>query len=605
MAAPGPAIGEVIGAYRVLAQLGHGGMGVVYLAEDTRLGRKVALKALARDYAGDPTRRKRFLNEARAAAALSHPAVAAVYELEEHGEDIYIIFEYVEGQNLRALVGSTPPPQLLAIAVQVAGAMEAAHAKGIVHRDLKPENVMLTPAGDVKVLDFGLARFDSGVLGGQSETQSFGLTQAGTVMGTVGYMSPEQLEGKPTDFRSDLFSFGVLLYELATGTHPFAGDTPASTIANVMTQEPPPLSTANPLHPPELERIVKKCLRKARDDRYQSTRDLLVDLKQLKRDSDEHPTVTASSTPPAAMAAPTSLASSLSVRRWWYARMILGAAMAPVNVALAWIMKDWVPPNMGSAMFFGIVGCTVLVISLRVYLLTFALYYPDDLRRQVELTAIWIGIGNGFTSLMLLLLVSKSSEQHLGFGAVAAAIAIAGLVVTVAFEPAMLRRTFPGIEPLQMGGGTEANCAALQLLFAFLLASPLVDFALSSKSPTEFLAPVAAWPAAGRWLAAVVAVIAYGGGTAAIVWGAEARHGGPAPARTFRRRFPQFFLADLAAITVWTTWLALVHPPPRPLYFLLLFLVWLPFYQLKLARAVPGSGVAEPSDSGRTNSRRP
>ena len=595
MATPGPAIGDVVGAYRVLSQLGQGGMGIVYLAEDTRLGRKVALKALARDYAGDLTRRKRFLNEARAAAALSHPAVAAVYELEERGEDIFIIFEYVEGQNLRAKVGTTALAQLLEIAVQVAGAMEAAHGKGIVHRDLKPENVMVTPGGDVKVLDFGLARFDSGVFG-EASTQSYGLTQAGTVMGTVGYMSPEQLEGKPTDFRSDLFSFGVMLYELATGTHPFAGETPASTIANVMTQEPPPLTAANALHPPELERIVKKCLRKSRDDRYQSTRDLLVDLKQLKRDSDEHPTATVTAVPaPPTSPASSAFAQSPSVRRWWYARMIMGAVMAPVNLALAWIMKEWVPPNMGSALLFGVLGCTVVVVSLRVYLVSFALLYPADLRKQVELTAMWIGIGNGFVSLMLLLLVSRIAEQHLGFGAVAAAIAIAGLVVTVAFEPAMLRRAFPGIEPTQLGGGSEANCAALQLLFAFLLASPLVDLALSSKGLAEYFAPVYALPALGRWIAGTVAAIAYTGGTAAIIWGAEAWHGGPAPARTFRRWFPLFLLADLATIAVWTTWLALVHPPPRPIYFLLLFLLWLPFYQLKLARVVPGSDVVAPA----------
>lgn len=300
MATPGPAVGELIGAYRVLRKLGEGGMGVVYLAEDIRLGRQVALKTLAREYADDPERRKRFLNEARAVAALNHAGVAAVYELEERGDQVCIIFEYVEGMTLRSLLqrqGSLPLQDLLEIATQVAGALEAAHAKGIVHRDLKPENVMRRPGGDVKVLDFGLARMDSGVLGGiSSTTQSYGLTKAGTVMGTVGYMSPEQLEGKPTDFRSDIFAFGVLLYELATGTHPFAGETPASTIANVLTHEPPPLTAANALHPGELDRIVKKCLRKSRDDRYQSTRELLVDLKNLKADSGPSPVRTA---PPA------------------------------------------------------------------------------------------------------------------------------------------------------------------------------------------------------------------------------------------------------------------------------------------------------------------
>jgi eukaryotic-like serine/threonine-protein kinase len=264
-------------------------MGVVYLAEDMRLGRPVALKTLAREYAENPERRKRFFNEARAAAALNHVGIASVYELGEHGEDVFIIFEYVEGVTLRALLQAGTPrlDELLDITVQIAAALEAAHAKGIVHRDLKPENVIRRPTGEVKVLDFGLARTESGVIGPNSTTQSYGLTQVGTVMGTVGYMSPEQLEGKPTDFRSDIFSFGVMLYELATGTHPFAGETPVSTIANVMTREPPPLTSANTPHPPELERIVRKCLRKSRDDRYQSTRDLVVDLKDLRHHGSE------------------------------------------------------------------------------------------------------------------------------------------------------------------------------------------------------------------------------------------------------------------------------------------------------------------------------
>ena len=420
-------------------------MGVVYLAEDTRLGRQVAIKALAREYGDDPERRKRFLNEARAAAALTHASIAAVFQLEERGADVFIIFEYVEGITLRALLQAerVKLDELLAIAVQVASALEAAHARGIVHRDLKPENVMRRPDGEVKVLDFGLARIDPGVFGGASTTQSYGLTQAGTVMGTVGYMSPEQLEGKPTDFRSDIFSFGVILYELATGAHPFAGETPASTIARVMTQEPPPLNAADALHPPELERIVRKCLRKSRADRYQSTRDLLVDLKQLKRDSGERLTAGTGTTP-----APTTASAALprgfsSPRGWLKGRIIAGAVMAPTNIAFAWFMKDWIVQPFGTVLFFSVVVCMAITVALRFLALNLLLWHPEELGQAVAKTAPWTTLLNVAASVMLLIMAAQGYKQHPGLAAFVTFTAIGAVFLTLAVEPMMLRRAFP------------------------------------------------------------------------------------------------------------------------------------------------------------------
>ncbi len=583
-------IGALLGDYRILAKLGEGGMGVVYLAEDVRLGRQVALKTLSPEFARDPERRKRFLTEARAAAALSHPSVAAVYELEERGDDVFIIFEYVEGRTLRTLVTThgVPLSQLLKIATQVASALEAAHAKGIVHRDLKPENVMLGSSGEVKVLDFGLARFDSGVFGGGSTTQSFGLTQAGTVMGTVGYMSPEQLEGKPTDFRSDVFSFGVLLYELASGTHPFAGETPASTIANVMAQEPPPLTATNALHPQELERIVRKCMRKSRDERYQSTRELLVDLKNLKRDSGEARVVTPSTT----VAQPAM--SQAAALRWWRIHSIVFALYCPVLVWFAWLMKDWTPEPMGLTLFFGVTAALTLAGTLRLLHLNFALWNPEALAQQVRRTAPWLMLANAMALLMLMGMAGNIYVQHTGLAAIVTAMCLAGLLTVLVFEPAMVRSAFPEAAVFTPGPLAPAkHVAGIQWVYLLLLASPVVNFALGSKSIEALTVQIGGWPLAGRMAAVALVLVAYGGAIFAAAWSGDAWQGKPEAMRTLRRYFPLFVALDYAAIMLWAGWLALGKSTPRPLYLLVFLFAYLPFHQLKLAREMPGSDVAE------------
>src|SRR5215469_12995343 len=280
-----PHVGQVLGHYRLLERLGEGGMGVVWRAEDTRLQREVALKFLLADAAHDSTRRKRFEQEARAAAVLSHPGIATVHELARADDQIFIVFEYVPGTTLRSsiVLGGMSTEELLDIGAEIADALAAAHAAGVVHRDLKPENVMRMPSGRCKVLDFGLARLSTSPTP-EGETRS-NLTTAGMVLGTVGYMAPEQLEGKPVDFRADIFAFGTLLYELATGVHPFHGSSSAATIVSIVKEEARPLTERNRSQPAELDRIIRTCLRKDREERYQSTLDLLVDLRSLKRES--------------------------------------------------------------------------------------------------------------------------------------------------------------------------------------------------------------------------------------------------------------------------------------------------------------------------------
>jgi two-component system LytT family response regulator len=277
--------GSNIAHYRVVSRLGEGGMGAVYLADDTRLGRRVALKVLPASLASDPERTNRFVQEARLASSLTHPNVAYIYEIGEEGKDgglRFIAMEYVEGEPLSVRVGRGPLPlsELLSIGAQVADALDDAHSKGIVHRDIKSSNLMITPRGYVKVLDFGLAKLERPT---RDETQL--ITNAGTVLGTVAYMSPEQALGRDLDHRTDLFSLGVVLYEMAAARLPFSGATASETMARILNSQPAALARYNYDIPEGLDRVVRKCLEKDRERRYQTARELLVDLKNLERDS--------------------------------------------------------------------------------------------------------------------------------------------------------------------------------------------------------------------------------------------------------------------------------------------------------------------------------
>jgi len=279
------------GDYERLARLGAGGMGVVYKARDTRLQRFVALKFLPDEFARDPQALARFRREAQMASALNHPNICTIYDIAERDGQCFIVMELLEGHTLQAGIGGRPLPleTFLNLALQITDALEAAHKRGIVHRDLKPSNIFVTDRGDAKLLDFGLAKHvrPENVLAVDAPTVSGSLTIRGQIVGTISYMSPEQVQGQDLDARSDIFSLGAVLYEMVTGQRAFTGESAANVIAEILRGEPRPAKTLNPELPDELPRIIRKALEKDRADRYQSTNDLMIDLRRLKRESSQ------------------------------------------------------------------------------------------------------------------------------------------------------------------------------------------------------------------------------------------------------------------------------------------------------------------------------
>jgi serine/threonine protein kinase len=279
-------ITETISHYRVLSQLGGGGMGVVYEAEDLNLGRHVALKFLPPDLEKDAAALERFQREARAASSLNHPNICTIYEIGESEGRHFIAMELLEGQTLKKKIGNQPleMEDLLTLAIQIADALDAAHAKGIIHRDIKPANIMITPHGRVKVLDFGLARIVTSASDPVPSDASTAIkTASGVVLGTIVYMSPEQALGEDVDHRTDIFSLGAVLYEMHTGKRPFASDTFGKTIEKIAQGQMESTVRFDCDTPAELERIIRKCIAKDRQSRYQSAYELAIDLNDLRK----------------------------------------------------------------------------------------------------------------------------------------------------------------------------------------------------------------------------------------------------------------------------------------------------------------------------------
>src|SRR5256886_296774 len=279
--------GTRLGRYEIRAHIGTGGMGEIYLAQDVELERILALKILPAEFASDPSRMRRFIQEARAASGLNHPNILTIYEINHEGTTPFIATEFIDGLTLRKRIkgGAVPVMEALDTAIQIASALDAAHRAGIVHRDVKPENVMLRKDGYVKVLDFGLARpTEQHEVG--TEAATLVNTEIGMIVGTASYMSPEQARGQRVDARSDIFSLGMVIYEMLAGRSPFIGATNTDIVASILKEDPPRLTDLSPDIPPEFERVVNRALTKDKDARYQTVAELLSDLKRLKQNLD-------------------------------------------------------------------------------------------------------------------------------------------------------------------------------------------------------------------------------------------------------------------------------------------------------------------------------
>ena len=442
------AAGTTLGQYRIERLIGRGGMGVVYEARDTRLDRRVALKSLAPDFARDDRQRERLEREARAAAALTHPGIATVYALEEFDDHLFIATEYLDGDTLRVEMSHGPldPARVADIGVQLAHALAAAHEGRVVHRDLKPENVIRLSSGMLKILDFGVAQIvDPGEL--MSRTRSAArqrLTREGWIAGTPPYMSPEQLRGRATDFRTDHFSLGVLLYEAATGRHPFGGSSLDSVIAQILSV-PPEVPSVPSEMPAALWEVIERSLRKDPAQRFASTGELAAAL-EAARDAIGRATP-ASATPVATPLAAAGTASTLAAAAtpedrkpltWWRFHQMAAALAYWTMVWPAWIVHGALG-RAGLAFFFALLAAIVVAGNLRLHLWFSSRVYPEDLASRLADVSRWIrGADIAFAALLIGGGIALP-ETRAGWAAVLISFGIGTALAAFIIEPATER----------------------------------------------------------------------------------------------------------------------------------------------------------------------
>jgi predicted Ser/Thr protein kinase len=412
--ADAPLTGRKIGPYQVREEVGRGGMGVVYAAEDERLGRVVALKMLPPAYSRDSVARERLAREARAAAALSHPSIATVYALEEIDGDLFIASELVDGATLRAGLSSGPidKARLLDTVMQIAEALDAAHRHGIVHRDLKPENVLCTSEGRIKVVDFGIARSVAPIA-------KAGLTLTGTRLGTPGYMAPEQLRGQPIDARADVFAFGVMVYELATGAHPFGGSDPAALIERLVSDDPP---LSRPLDPAGLDAIIRKCLRGDPAARYPSGAELLAALRSVH----DGPAIATHQD-----AAP-------ATAWWWKFHQVAVAILTIAAVIVVGLHRRWIDPY-GSAAFLAVLVLATISTTLRLHMWFASQVHPATLPALRARVLRWVVVCETLLLSFLMAIGIALSGPHDGVAAYMVVTALLLLLSLSVIEPATTR----------------------------------------------------------------------------------------------------------------------------------------------------------------------
>lgn len=411
-----PLAGRRIGPYQVREEVGRGGMGVVYAAEDERLGRLVALKMLPAAFSRDARARERLAREARAAAALSHPCIATVFALEEIDGDLFIATELVRGITLRAelAAGPLPPDRLVHTMTCIADALDAAHRHGIVHRDLKPENVLRAKDGGVKVVDFGIAR----TTGPLPQTQSF-LTVAGARLGTPGYMAPEQLRGEPVDARADIFAFGVMAYELATGSHPFGGSDPAALLERLVSDDQP---LSRPIEPAGLDAIIRQCLRADPSARYQSGTELAAELRALGH----------------APRRATPLAAPLQAAWWWQFHQVAVAVLTIFATATVGIRRGWIGPY-GSWIFLAVLVLATITTTLRLHMWFVSQVHPATLGVLRGRVLRWVVVCEAVLLAFVLGIGLAIAGPHDGTAAQLVVVALLLLLSLIVIEPATTR----------------------------------------------------------------------------------------------------------------------------------------------------------------------
>ena len=487
-----PLIGRRLGPYEVISLLGRGGMGIVYLGQDTRLQRPVAIKALRPALTHNARLRARLRREAMAAGALSHPGIATVFALEEFDGQLYVVQEYIPGRTLRATMkireGRMGVREVVSIALDIARALAAAHAQGVLHRDLKPENVLLTPDGGIKVVDFGLARFEPGAVIGDAET----LTRPGALPGTPGYMAPEVLRGDPVDARADQFSFGILLYELVAGEHPFEGTDDVTTVARILETEPSGPGPARPECPEPLVQVITRCLAKVPRERYRTMAALVTALEAVPASGervlagDGTAAEEGAASPPDVRSAPPGPASAQSgaprrrqsadagssgspapasdastpapqpavgaegdgtvanLRWWWQFHQVAVSVVYALMLYPVWQAREWLPAPWGLVTFMAAVAVVGAVVNLRLHLWFTARVYPDQLAAQRRASALWKRLLDTAFAVLLLSTAATIAPTHPRWAAFFIVMAISSALSARVMEPATTRAAFPG-----------------------------------------------------------------------------------------------------------------------------------------------------------------